>query len=73
VDAGFHQQANGGRAAPRQLFPREVEVALTSVSLRDDEMMTPMLDFGFPLESKLMRPGDGVDAILGDTHPSAGE
>jgi hypothetical protein len=39
-----------------------------SISLRDHEVMPPVLALGFPLESKLMRPGHGVDTILGDTH-----
>ena len=73
VDAGFHQQANGGCAGPGQLFPGEFEVALISVALRDHEVMPPVLSLSFPLEAKLMRPGHGVDAILGDTHPPAGE
>src|SRR5262245_9999402 len=71
VNAGLHQQANGGCATPGQQFPREFEVTLAAVSLRDKKMVPPGLPLTFPLKAKLMRPGQVVDALLSDANPCA--
>jgi hypothetical protein len=73
MDAGFHERANGGCAIPGQLFPGKLEGTLVAVSLRDKKVVPPGLPVSFPLRAKLMRPGQRVDAILGDSHPAAGE
>src|SRR5271169_810938 len=73
VHASFHQQLNGGCAGPSQPFARKRERTLVAVSLRDNEVMSPVLLLGLPLEAIAMRPSDGVNAIFGNAQPSTGE
>src|SRR6476619_8323531 len=67
MDPGFHQRANGGCAGPGQLFSGELEGTLAAVSFRDNKMVPPGLPLTFPLKAKLVRPGQGFDAILGNS------
>jgi hypothetical protein len=70
VDAGFHQQPNRRCAVPSQLLPREFEATRRTVPLNDEEVLVPILPFGFPLKPVFSRPCDGLDAILGDPRPT---
>src|SRR5262245_10177499 len=67
MDPGFHQRTNGRCAGSGQLFSGELEGTLAAVSLRDKKMVPPSLPLTFPLKAKLMRPGQGIDAILSDS------
>ena len=58
---------------PASFSRGKLELAFVAVSLRNEKMMPPILPLGFPLEAKLMRPRHGVDAILGDAHPTPGK
>jgi hypothetical protein len=60
MDAGFHQQLNCGCAFPSQLLPREFEAARRAVPLNDEEVLAPILPFGFPLKPVFSRPRDGA-------------
>src|SRR5262249_7652998 len=73
VDAGFHQQPDSGRAGPGELFPGKLQGTLFTVSLCNDEVMSPALSLTFPLEAKLMRPCHGDDAILAAPLPATGD
>src|SRR6516162_10839529 len=70
VDAGLHQQTNGGYAGPSKHFPGKLEGAFVAVSLRNAKAKPPTLPLGFPMEAKLMRPCHRLDAILGHAHPT---
>src|SRR5262249_8167769 len=73
VNARSHQRLNGRGARPGQHFSGELEVALISVALRNHKVTPPVLALGLTLGAKLMRPGHGVDTILGDAYPTARE
>src|SRR6516162_3108407 len=73
VHARFGQEPNGRCAGPRQPVARKLKVTFLTVALRNNEVMPPILPLGLPLQTVLMGPGHGIDAILGDAHPTAGE